>query len=355
MIQEFDPTVRSFDAMYPAMAVAALSEQVKFFDKSEFDPLFDVMRRVNELPQFTKCISVSLYCQKGNNQFAHQHGTIDHRNVSLDWYDWYVRGLLSLIGDLGRDDDLAGWKVRVHLERQLEYLIPSLLAAGSKVEIFLMQSDSIGAGPGMIWRLLAFDDKALEVVFVMDVDDRLASRKRFITAFAGSSKCLGRPMPGYKRSFAINRANPRGSPMNYAAVPGGIVGFRPRMSHICMRDVVVNYMAHRKQRVTSGRFPNRESDDDPDTLYNVPIGGHRYGWGGHWYMYGFDEKLLKHVVFPHFVRLGQVETWVRYDATVLKTLPAYHPCRLDYEFCSQFEGNEYRTFGAADVRRTRCS
>ena len=355
IVQYFDQSVRSFDAMYPAISVSELSERAALLDKSEFAPLFEVMCRVNELPQFTKCISVSLYCQKGNNQFAHQHGSIDHRDVSLDWYDWYLRGLLSLIGDVGKDDDLGEWKVRVHLERQLEYLIPAILAAGTKVEIFLMQSDSIGAGPGTFWRYLAFDDRALEVVFVMDIDDRLASRKKFITVFAGSARCLGRPMPGYDRAFAINRADPRDSPMNYAAIPGGIIGFRPRMSGVCIKDAMINYMAHRKERATSGRFPNRESDEHPDTLYNMPIGSHRYGWGGHWYMYGFDEKLLKHVVFPHFVKLGQVETWVRYDVELVKTLPEQHPCRLDYEFCSQYKGNEYRNMAKSHGGRKKCS
>jgi hypothetical protein len=32
------------------------------------------------------------------------------------------------------------------------------------------------------------------------------------------------------------------------------------------------------------------------------------GWGSTWYEYGFDERFLKHVIYPHVVAQGQLLT-----------------------------------------------
>ena len=328
--------------MYRILPLAQLAERVREVDKSELAGMFEVERRVNALPQFAKCITVSLFCQKVDNQFVNQYGTIENRDVSSPWYARYVGGLLALIRDVAQDGAMREWKVRVHLEKQLEYLVPELLAAGERVEVFVMKANSVGAGPGMSWRYLAFDDQSLEVAFVMDIDDALASRKRHIFAFATGRKAFGRYMANYGDHFLIRNSDPVGSPLNYAPALGGIVGFRPGMSGLCMRDVMVEFIAHRQQRVMAGRFPNRETDEDRDTRYNTPVHSHHYGWGGHWFMYGFDERMLKHTLFPHFGMRGELQTWVHYDVNVVRSLSIHHPCRLDYEFCTQFEGNEYR-------------
>ncbi len=340
-MHSFDTTVKTYGEMYRIFPIEELAGRVRDLEKADLAGMFEVERKVNELPQFRRAITVSLYCQKADNQFANQYGSIEHRDASSAWYARYVGGLLALIRDFSRDGDLREWKLRIHLERQLEYLVPELVAAGERVEVYVMRGNSVGAGPGMSWRYLAFDDRSLEVAFVMDIDDALASRRRHILAFAAGRKAFGRYMANYGDHFLIRKSDPVGSPMNYAPALGGIVGFRPGMSAFCMRDVMVNFMAHRRQRITAGKFPHRETDEDRDTRYNAPIGSHTFGWGGHFFMYGFDEKMLKHTLFPYFAMRGELQTWVHYDVGAVRSLSAHHPCRLDYEFCTQFEGNEF--------------
>ncbi len=341
MIHPFDESVTNYDEMYRVIPISRLAELTRDLDKSDFARLFEVERTVNALPEVTKCVSVCLFCQKVDNQFANQHGTIDFSDRSLSWYARYVASLLRMLADFAMDADFMNWKVRIYLEPQLKCFIRELGAACDRVEICVMQCNSVGAGPGALWRFLAFDDRSLEVAFVMDIDDTLASRKRYIEPFLRGAKCFGRYMPSYKSGFLIGKAESGERALNYATVLGSMVALRPKQSDICVREVMVNYMVYRKHRASVGQHPNREFDTDIGTQYNEQIGAHIYGWGGHWFMYGFDERMLKHTLFPHFAKQGQMQTWAEFDVTRLPELAQYHPCALDFEFCRQFEGNEY--------------
>jgi hypothetical protein len=229
----------------------------------------------------------------------------------------------------------------VYLEKQLEALVPVLTEACERLEVCVMRCDSVGALPGMVWRFLAFDDRSLEVAFVTDIDDTLASRKRFIAAFEKSGRCLGRYMPHYGGALHVARHDERFLAMTYTPVIGSMIGMRPQASDVCVRDVVIDYMTWRRHRAVRGIFPNRDFDEDRDTYYNEPIGAHCYGWGAHWFMYGFDENVVRHAVFPHFVKRGEVQSWADYDVDELRKLPPAHPARLDFEFCCEHEGNEF--------------
>jgi hypothetical protein len=46
-----------------------------------------------------------------------------------------------------------------------------------------------------------------------------------------------------------------------------------------------------------------------------------YGWGSHWYVYGFDERFLKHVIYYHFAENGDIHTWA----------PSLPPWQMDPE------------------------
>jgi len=86
--------------------------------------------------------------------------------------------------------------------------------------------------------------------------------------------------------------------------------------------------------------PNLENDTDPETIYNIPINNHIYGWGSHWYMYAFDERIWKHLFFPHFVKKGEVLSYSRNNLNNIKLLCDVHPCKIDYKFCKLYD-NEF--------------
>jgi hypothetical protein len=87
-----------------------------------------------------------------------------------------------------------------------------------------------------------------------------------------------------------------------------------------MAAAMRGYMAYRRARASTAR-PWAHTDSEPPSPYNEPIGGHSLGPGAHWYMYGFDERFLKHVVYYHFAARGEVHTWT----------PSVPPSRLDPE------------------------
>lgn len=337
----FDDSVRSYDEMYRSIPIATLARLTAGMDKAEFAGMFEVERRVNELPQLTKCVSVSLFCQKVDNKFPHEYGAIEFSDSASAWHSKYMANLMRLLRDFASDAAFRDWKLRVYLEKQLESLVSVLSEVCERVEIFVMRCDSVGALPGMVWRFLAFDDRALEVAFVTDIDDTLASRKRFIAAFEKSGRALGRYMPHANTGLYVARHDERFLSMTYTPVIGSMIGVRPQVSDICVREVVIDYMTWRRHRAERGIFPNRDFDEDRDTYYNEPIGAHCYGWGAHWFMYGFDENVIRHTVFPHFVRRGEVQTWADYDVNALRKLHPAHPARLDFEFCCEHEGNEF--------------
>jgi hypothetical protein len=71
-----------------------------------------------------------------------------------------------------------------------------------------------------------------------------------------------------------------------------------------------------------------------------------FGWGGIWTVYGFDEKIWKHIFFPCFVKKGDVSTWIRFDANIFNNLKSdtfdiNNPAKIDYNFTSKYTDNEF--------------
>ena len=85
--------------------------------------------------------------------------------------------------------------------------------------------------------------------------------------------------------------------------------------------------------------PSEEYDDANTQVYNKPIGSQKYGWGGIWTDYGFDEKLWKHTIFPHFVKKGYVLSSCGYKYIDFNTLEDTNPSKMDYLFTTSYPGN----------------
>ena len=103
--------------------------------------------------------------------------------------------------------------------------------------------------------------------------------------------------------------DPPNSPAkNYATMMGGLTMSRPARWDFDSAAAMRGFMAFRRHMATTDR-PWAYAENDTPNAYNQPIGGHTHGWGSHWFMYGFDERFLKHVVYYHFARMGGVHTW----------------------------------------------
>jgi hypothetical protein len=95
-----------------------------------------------------------------------------------------------------------------------------------------------------------------------------------------------------------------------------------------------HYILYRQFRYKTSK-PSEEFDNKDTSKYNRPIGDHIYGWGGYWTMYGFDEKVWKHTIFPYLAKKSQVLTWVTEEnIRRFKNYDETNPTLIDYKFTS---------------------
>ncbi len=319
-----------YDKMYRILDEDFLNKKDHFTEdeKREIEDYFVVEKILNEISDKRKCISCSLFCQNSNNRFANEHPTPDFHDKNGKWYQKYYSSLKQMIQE--KDTILPEYKIRLYLEKQLEGFADELLSLSNhQLEIYVMKNNSIGANPGAMWRFLAYDDKNLDVVFTVDIDEPLKEKINFIESFEKSDKVFGRYMGNCKDNFYVDRKEK--TAMNYAVVLASRIGYKPSQADISFKDNMIKYILHRKERCKSDK-PWKEKDDDIENVYNRPIGSQYAGWGGDIHMYGFDEKIFKHVFFPYFVQKSQVLTWSSSPENILKKLDMNHPSKIDYEF-----------------------
>ena len=194
-----------------------------------------------------------------------------------------------------------------------------------------MNNNSIGGTPGMLWRYLVLDDKNIEIAHIFDIDEEFLNLSKYIDLFSKSDKTLGRCFLSYLIDFRIKKRNA----INYPVVLGGIIGIRPKKVDINFVDTCVNYILYKMYRLTTNH-PNLENDNDTETIYNIPIENHKYGMGNHWCVYGFDERMWKHVFFPYFVKKGDVFSYNNNKKSNIISLIDTHPIKIDYNFCKQY-------------------
>jgi len=332
-IIDSDPE-KMYNTMYPIIDIDYLDKFINNQDeKKELLDLFEVETIINKCDK-PNCISVSFFCQNVNNTFVNEFGTINYNDVKTAWYKKYVVNLMKFINDFNKSKYNKTYKLRIYLEKQLSEFIPKLQQPN--VEIYHMKNNSIGGCPGLMWRYLALDDKDIEIVHVFDIDENFNMLTSYIDLFSKSNKTLGRVFMSSSQSYLVDKQK---IAVNYPVVMGGMIGFRPKQNDISFCNTCVNYMLYKMLRSKSIK-PNLENDTDPETIYNIPINNHIYGWGSHWYMYAFDERIWKHLFFPHFVKKGEVLSYSRNNLNNIKLLCDVHPCKIDYKFCKLYD-NEF--------------
>jgi len=331
-IIDTDPE-KMYNTMYPIIDINYLNtyvtENIEKNQKKEITDLFEVEKIINKCDK-PNCISVSFFCQNVNNTYANEFDKINYNDINSKWYSKYYLNITKFINDFTKSNYITTYKLRIYLEKQLTEFIPKLI--NKNIEIYQMKNNSIGGMPGMSWRYLVFDDKNIEIAHVFDIDENFNTLSKYIDLFSKSNKTLGRYFVNYSGDFRIDKNN---IAINYPVVLGGIIGMRPKQVDISFQDTCINYMLYKMLRSKSN-YPNLENDTDQQTIYNMPIKNHTYGWGGHWFMYGFDEKMWKHVFFPHFIKKGEVASYSSNNLSKLKLLVDIHPCKIDYNFCKHY-------------------
>jgi hypothetical protein len=319
-----------YNSMYPILTIDQLDNYVNLNNNNinDISDLFEVNSILNKSNK-KNCISITFFCQYSNNSFPYQHGTIDFNDTSTNWYKKYVVSLFNFIKSFSKSKYFSTFFIRIYLENQLKSFIPLLLKYD--LEIYHMKNNSIGLCPGALWRYLVFDDKNIDIAFSCDIDEQFYIYIKYIDSFINSDKTLGRYFQNYHNFNIINN-----TAVNYAVVLGGVIGFRPKNNDLNFKSVIINYIIYRMLRSKTD-YPNLDKDSDLQTIYNKPVNDHIYGFGGHWFMYGFDEKIWKHIFFPHFVKLGKVLSW---SSSNKYNFFHKHPASIDYNFC-KFYNNEF--------------
>ncbi len=317
----------SIEAMYPPVPVESLVSAVwqrrfreYFLASGELtaDP-FQVSR-LTERPQ-RKCVSVCLFKQNSDNRVPHEFPLDEER-----WRRKYWDGLLNVVQEMAC---LPEWKLRVYVERDLGEQVFAALGSHPQVELLRMSVNSVGACPGALWRFLALADRTLEVVLATDVDEPLGTKVDYIRSFEMDSwSSVGR-IGGFVSDRQYLVAPGRSAARNYATMLGSRIMSRPARFDFDPAAAMRGFMAYRRYMSTTDRPWSYGAGERP-SAYNAPTGAHVHGWGSHWYMYCFDERFLKHVVYYHFADSGTVHTWA----------PSLPPSRMDPE-------------GVCDVRYVR--
>lgn len=339
-------TRQAYSSMYTILTLAELDEKRKTYPTNKVNEIIDIFaveKIFNPLPHHNNCISLTLFCQNVDNKTPALITTSKPLDNSPDsrWNTKYFSSLKTFIRDVLKSPFSKTFKIRIYLEKQLHEHYPKVFIdlAPANVEVYLMKHNSIGAQPGMLWRYLAFDDKNLDLVFVSDVDVTFNGWVvNKLKLFQKSNKTFGRFLGWHKNNLTIG--NDLNNPLNYPVCLGSAIAMRPKQFNhptITVKRTFINYILYRIHRIETSNKPWEEKDSCDTSKYNRPVEGHSFGWGGYWTMYGFDEKVFKHTLFPHFIERQEVQTWTsKGNFEKFETMDDNHPFKIDVNYTKTF-------------------
>jgi len=262
---------------------------------------FSVAKVINGRPDILNAISTSLFCKDVDSR-----GDTDTITPSFApgsrWYNKYMQSLVNNIKTVFKDPVFAiGWKLRIYVAYDISQMDPIMKQLSHpRVEIFVMTSSSVGAQPGMMWRFLACGDRSLNLAFVLDIDEEMRHKSRFITLFAKyPDKLL------MKQSGKIVRVSASSDSMNATIIIGSFSLWRPKLLDLDLARLMGAFMRYRVS-MSSTSEPWAYFPSEPKTVWNSAVDKHVFGWGNHWFMYGFDERFLDHVLFYHVAAKGGI-------------------------------------------------
>jgi len=242
----------------------------------EYDEWFEIESSHIQSEKDT-CLSISLFHKHVDNTYDDE--------FPKDEIKWKTKYYDSLIHNL--DSYVYKMCVNLYLANDLKEYLPAFLKYPF-VNVFVMKSSSIGAQPGMLWRLMDLTNPKYTKVFIADIDETWDWIKNF---YPYSHKvCTQKPCD------SVICKTPYIPAYNFATIIGSHIMSAPSKFDYSMVDVMKGFISLCKQRETSNR-PWCFDDTDPITVWNHPVGNHIYGWGRIVTSYGFDELFLKHVLY----------------------------------------------------------
>jgi len=303
------------DECYPPVTLEFLKQYEKYDEISKY---FEVDKILNPLPFYDKVISVSLFCKNVDNTYENERDSPDSSKNSA-WYKKYMQSLIDNLNSYENTEYFKQkFKIRIHLANDLathEYID---LLSRDFVEIYVMKTSSIGAQPGMMWRYLPYSDKSITLISVLDIDSPFDETSRFISAFNNYPNHI--MLKSYNKPTLITGpTDPNNTDVvTNAVILGGQHMVRPKLLNIDISNVMESFIRYRMDKAESDT-PNFYGDNASENVCNKPVGNHKYGFGGHWFVYGFDEGFLRHVMFYYIVNKGGMVTL--YDKKVLDEYP----------------------------------
>jgi hypothetical protein len=226
----------------------------------------------------SNCLSISLFHKNVNNTYENEFPKNE-----VEWKHKYYDSLIRNLNTY----KYTNMCVNLYLANDLKEHLPTFLKYPF-VNVFVMKSSSIGAQPGMLWRLMELTNSKYTKVFVADIDEPWD----WVNGF----------YPYSHKVCTVNQKDvlicnsPYTPAYNFATIIGSHIMVTPSKFNYNIVDVIKGFISLCKKRETSNR-PWGFDDTDPITLWNHPVRNHIYGWGRIITMYGFDELFLKHVIY----------------------------------------------------------
>ena len=153
-----------------------------------------------------------------------------------------------------------------------------------------MKSESVGAQPGMLWRLMDISNKSYKTVYIVDIDET------WDWVFLWDSINYDFKLCTLIPSDCVINNNPYNPAYNFATIIGSHIMVKPNKYNYNIIDVIKGFISLCKNREKSIN-PYCFNDHGQITFWNQPVGEHKFGWGRIITKYGFDEFFLKHVIY----------------------------------------------------------
>lgn len=263
-------------------------------------------------------VAISVFCAHRMNRYADEF-PMDEKTLG-DWLKSYADPLTENLARFPELFDTNEWKVIAYVcPTTLEKLKPThdIVAELTEypfVELQIMKHPSIGHSPGALWRLLSMSDTSLDELLIYDIDEPWALP---INRWHGEARtydwALARGVHMPRDGFWVNLEVPwqREEGMNnYPPILCSKLNVRPlKLGIPDMSELISSYVFLRMRQSKTSNPVSQLHVSEPVTPFNRPTPLQPFGQRNHWYQYCFDERFLKHVIFPYAVEEGLVCTW----------------------------------------------
>jgi len=131
---------------------------------------FDIKQSINDVQHNKKLINFSLFKKLTKYPF----GKIDNNERNEKWEEKYLKGMIEFFNINHPNSNAKQFHdcdFHLYLEKDLLYLIEDgVVPKHTNLTIHIMENNSIGAQPGMLWRFLGLNNPNYDVTAAVDID-----------------------------------------------------------------------------------------------------------------------------------------------------------------------------------------